>query len=105
MAGVPMSARLASILTCILLTALCPWATGADLGHATVLIAAPQLNHAVYGRSVLVATPIGEGRHIGFILNRPTQMKLSQLFPEHSPSRSSTRLSSAARPTASCCLR
>src|SRR6185436_4413470 len=30
--------------------------------------------------------PIGDGRHIGFIINRPTKVKLGQLFPEHEPS-------------------
>jgi putative transcriptional regulator len=61
-------------------------ARAADLGQPVMLVASPQLNHAIYGGSVIVAAPIGDGLHIGFIVNRPTKIKLGQLFPEHSPS-------------------
>src|SRR4029079_7333339 len=36
---------------------------------------------------IIVARPIGQDQHIGFILNRPTQMTLGQLFTQHAPSR------------------
>lgn len=61
-------------------------ARAADIAQPVMLIAAPQLNDPVYGRSVLLVAPIGEDRHIGFIINRPTGKRLGQLFPEHGPS-------------------
>src|SRR3954469_23720089 len=85
--GYPMTARLASFVVSIVMAALCASSNASDLGRPMMLIAAPQLSHAVYGGSILMAAPIGDGRHIGFIVNRPTHIKLSQLFPEHTPSR------------------
>jgi putative transcriptional regulator len=49
-----------------------------------MLVASPELQGA-YGRTTLIAVPAGE-QHIGFILNRATELKLSTLFPEHAPS-------------------
>ena len=36
---------------------------------------------------ILIARPIGGERHVGFIINKPTQMTLGKLFPTHEPSR------------------
>ena len=36
---------------------------------------------------MLLVKPIANGAHIGFIVNKPTRMKLGELFPEHEPSR------------------
>lgn len=57
-----------------------------DLSAPVILVAKRQLHDRLYGATILVARPIGRGEHIGFILNRPTQMTLGQLFPEHAPS-------------------
>jgi putative transcriptional regulator len=81
-----MKARGISILLMVLAIGLSSAARAADFGQPLMLVATPHLNHAVYGGSVLFAAPIGDGRHIGFIVNRPTQMRLGQLFPEHTPS-------------------
>ena len=62
-------------------------AAAADLGAPVILVAKRQLQDRLYGASILVARPIGQDQHIGFILNRPTQMTLGQLFPQHAPSR------------------
>ena len=80
-----MNAR--SLLGLVLLSvaAFAP-ARAADIAQPVMLIAAPQLNDPVYGRSVLLVAPIGEDRHIGFIINRPTGKRLGQLVPEHGPS-------------------
>ncbi len=61
-------------------------ARAADLSRPVMLVAAPELNDPVYGRSVLLVAPIGEDRHIGFIVNRPTASRLGQLFPQDGPS-------------------
>jgi putative transcriptional regulator len=64
-----------------------PPAGAADVDRPLVLVAAPELYDPLYGASVLVVTPIGEDEHVGFIVNRPTQTRLENLFPQHAPSR------------------
>ena len=61
-----------------------------DVNEAPVLLVAKPSMGAFYGRTVLLVRPIGGGRHIGFIVNRPTRVKMDQLFPEH---QESTKLS------------
>lgn len=46
-----------------------------------------QLRDRFYGATILVARPVGNDQHIGFIVNRPSKITLSQLFPEHAPSK------------------
>ncbi len=65
-------------------------ALATDLSQPVMLVAAPELRDPVYGRSVLLVAPIGEDRHIGFIVNRPTASRLGQLFPEDVPSQKVT---------------
>lgn len=75
------------VLACALpaLAAL-PAARAADLGEPVILVAKPELGE-FYRGTVLFARPIANGQHVGFIVNRPTPMTLSKLFPEHAPSR------------------
>jgi putative transcriptional regulator len=61
-------------------------AAAADIAQPVILVAKPQLTDKLYGATILVARPIGNDQHIGFILNRPTKIKLGQLFPNHAPS-------------------
>src|SRR4051794_14521920 len=72
-----------------LLAALCVTfpAAAADLGEPVILVAKRQLQDRLYGATILLARPIGQDQHIGFIVNRPTKMTLGQLFPQHPPSR------------------
>lgn len=60
-------------------------ARSADVSAPVLLVATPELRE-FYGGTVLMTRPVGDGRHIGFILNRPTQMTLGKLFPQHAPS-------------------
>jgi putative transcriptional regulator len=62
-------------------------ASAADRGEAVVLVASPQLRDIDYRRSVVIAVPIDNDRHLGVIINRPTRRSLSSLFPEHQPSK------------------
>ncbi|MDH4173711.1 MAG: YqgE/AlgH family protein [Betaproteobacteria bacterium] len=55
-----------------------------DLGQPLLLVASPDLKGPYHHTAVLVV-PMG-GQHIGFILNRATEVKLATLFPEHAPS-------------------
>jgi putative transcriptional regulator len=59
----------------------------ADLSESVLLVAKRHLQDRLYGSTILVARPIGGERHVGFIVNKPTQMTLGKLFPKHEPSR------------------
>jgi putative transcriptional regulator len=62
-------------------------AAATDINAPVVLVAKRQLQDRLYGSTILVARPIGQDQHIGFIVNRPTKVTLGQLFPQHAPSR------------------
>jgi putative transcriptional regulator len=61
---------------------------GADLPETetVLLVAKPELQDPVYGETILIARPIGQGRHLGFILNKPTKISLAEALPGHGPS-------------------
>jgi putative transcriptional regulator len=52
-----------------------------------ILVAKRQLKDQLYGSTALIVRPIGSDRHVGFIINKPTQMTLGKLFPTHEPSK------------------
>ena len=54
---------------------------------AILLVAAPGLTDPDYRHTVLIAVPVEGNRHVGVIINRPTQRSLASLFPEHEPSK------------------
>jgi putative transcriptional regulator len=62
-------------------------AAAAELDRSVILVAKRQLQDRFYGATILVVRPIGQDQHIGFIVNRPSQVTLGQLFPQHAPSR------------------
>ena len=55
-----------------------------DLDKPLLLVASHELK-GPYHHTALLVVPL-QGRHVGFILNRATDMTLAKLFPEHSPS-------------------
>ncbi|HEV3010947.1 MAG TPA: YqgE/AlgH family protein, partial [Burkholderiales bacterium] len=59
----------------------------ADDSEPIILVAKRQLQDKLYGSTILIVRPIGADRHVGFIINKPTQMTLGKLFPTHEPSR------------------
>jgi putative transcriptional regulator len=78
-------------LSCLLFAALqlCWTATAYAVEPAdepVLLVAKPALRDRLYGATILIARPLGNGQHIGFIVNRPTPVKLGTLFPDHGPS-------------------
>ena len=77
---------LAVLLGAFLLAAATP-ARAQDLETPLLLVAQPKLQGEFYASSVLVVKSIGGGRHIGFIVNRPTALTLGKLFPAHEASR------------------
>jgi putative transcriptional regulator len=58
-----------------------------DLDKPIILVAKRDLRDRLYGSTVLLARPIGAERHVGVIMNKPTQMTLGKLFPSHAASR------------------
>jgi putative transcriptional regulator len=61
-------------------------AKAAEESDALMLVATPDFVDPLYGASVLVAWPIGNGQFLGFILNKPTTVTLADAFPRHKPS-------------------
>src|SRR3954465_7395653 len=61
-------------------------ASGIDLAKAAVLVAKRDLRDRLYTSTVLLVRPLGNDRHVGVIINKPTQMTLAKLFPNHPPS-------------------
>jgi putative transcriptional regulator len=61
-------------------------AQAVDLSKSMILVAKPELVDQLYGSTILVVTPVGGDQHAGFIVNRPTNVTLGQLFPEDAPS-------------------
>ncbi len=59
--------------------------TDDPLGGPVVLVAQPQLAQ-FYRGTVLFVRPLGDGAHVGFIINRPIDVTLGSLFPKHVPS-------------------
>jgi len=55
-----------------------------DLGKPMLLVAKPTLQ-GPYMQTAVLAVPLGD-KHIGFILNRATDVTMGKVFPEHAPS-------------------
>ena len=73
----------AVFLACI---AVSPLTRSEGVDDTTILVAKRQLRDQLYGNTILIVKPLGEDRHVGFIINKPTQMTLGKLFPGHGPS-------------------
>jgi putative transcriptional regulator len=83
----PMNSRFlilaAVFLACI---AVSPFTRSEGVDDTMILVAKRQLHDQLYGSTILIVKPLGEDRHVGFIINKPTQMTLGKLFPNHGPS-------------------
>ena len=73
-------------LLLVMLLAAAAAVQAADLSKPLVLVAVPELHDAVYGRTVIIVAPLGGDQHIGFIVNRPSDVTLGKIFPEDGPS-------------------
>lgn len=84
------SSLTALFLAACAIVAIAWWspARGADAAdESIILVAKRQLHDRLYGATIIITRPIGAGRHVGFIVNKPTQVTLGKLFPTHEPSR------------------
>ena len=68
----------------LLIAAACT-TSAQELDRPLLLVAAPDLQ-GLYNRTALLVVPAAGGQHLGFIINRATDVKLATLFPEHAPS-------------------
>jgi putative transcriptional regulator len=57
-------------------------AHAADLSQAVILVASGRLDGSPFEQTVILAAPLPQGGHVGFIVNRPTSVKLETLLPE-----------------------
>ena len=73
----------------LLCALLAPTASSAapDTGAPVMLVAQPDLHSEMFGSAILFVKPLADGGHVGFIINRPTNAKLGDLFPEDEPSK------------------
>ena len=78
--------KLLSLLAAIALALAAPLAGAADITQTVLLVAKRNLHDRLYGSTILIAKPLGDDRHVGFIVNRPTTLTLGKLFPKHAPS-------------------
>lgn len=62
-------------------------AHAADPSDALLLVAQPNLVDPMYASTVLLVKPLPNGGHAGFIVNKPTQAHLGEVFPNHEPSK------------------
>jgi putative transcriptional regulator len=58
-----------------------------DSSQPVTLVATDALAGTPFEQTVIVAAPLPDGGHVGFIINRPTEVKLTTLFPDDAPSR------------------
>jgi putative transcriptional regulator len=85
MPGLKLSIR-ELLLLIVVLTSGWAQVAWAQTKEPVMLVASPQMR-GLYAHTVLVAVPVGHDRHLGFIINRPTERSLASLFPEHAPSK------------------
>jgi putative transcriptional regulator len=61
-------------------------ASATDLTQPITLVATPRLASSEFRETVLFAAPLPNGMHVGFIVNKPSEVALAAAFPEHAPS-------------------
>jgi putative AlgH/UPF0301 family transcriptional regulator len=57
-----------------------------DLSETVMLVATAGLDGTVFEQTVVIAAPLPNGNHVGFIINKPAKVKLDSLFPEQESS-------------------
>jgi putative AlgH/UPF0301 family transcriptional regulator len=74
------------ILLALAMSGIAPARAAEPSDETVILVAKPDLRDRLYGATILISKPIGNGQHIGLIVNKPTPMTLGRLFPGHGPS-------------------
>ena len=60
------------------------------LSEPVMLVATSVMNGSAFEQTVVLAVPLPNGGHIGFIVNRPTSVTLAKLFPDDAAARKVT---------------
>ena len=71
----------------VLFAGLTGAAHAADLSEAVILVASDRLAGSIYEQTVILAAALPQGGYLGFIVNRPTHVKLETLFPQQPSTR------------------
>jgi putative AlgH/UPF0301 family transcriptional regulator len=84
-----LTTRLFSVLAVagMLLGAAGGAARAQDLSQTVMLVATAGLDGTVFEQAVVIAAPLPNGNHVGFIINRPANVKLTTLFPDQETAR------------------
>src|SRR3954463_8837264 len=77
---------LSAAFSMLVLALWAPLALATDITETALLVAKRQLRDRMYGNTILITRPMGDDRHVGFIVNKPTTLTLGKLFPKHGPS-------------------
>jgi putative transcriptional regulator len=72
----------------VLFAAMTGAARAVDLSQAVILVASGRLAGSIYEQTVILAAPLPQGGYLGFVVNRPTSVKLENLFPGQASTRS-----------------
>jgi len=76
-------AGIASVVVVVVVAALAlVTARAADLSQPVILVASQGLAGSPFEQAVVIATPLPNGGHIGFIVNRPTTVDLEAFLPD-----------------------
>src|ERR1700694_3181329 len=57
-------------------------ARAVDRPQAVIVVASERRAGSPFEQTVILAAPLPQGGHVGFVVNRPTRVKLETLFPE-----------------------
>ena len=81
--------RLAHLLlfSVLMLASVARVALADDAPQSVTLVATDVLEGTSFEQTVIVAARLPDGGHLGFIINRPTDVKLATLFPDDASSR------------------
>jgi putative transcriptional regulator len=82
----PLTGSILLLLALAMTAGVAPARAAEPSDETVILVAKPALRDRLYGATILISKPIGNGQHIGLIVNKPTPMTLGRLFPGHGPS-------------------
>lgn len=71
-----------SLLALALLLIVATGVRGDDLYQSPMILIAKSSLHGPYSKTVVLARPVGRGRHVGFIVNRPTPIRVAELLDD-----------------------
>ena len=86
-AGIALAVVVTTALAFVFAAFIVGVARAADRSQAVVLVASQDLDGSPFEQTVVIAAPLLDGGHIGFIVNRPTPVKLETLFPDEAEMR------------------